>query len=313
MSTYHAVAARVRALPIGYVYVLIAVLGAGLASVFTKAVLTAGTPPVPMLAVRLLISAVLLWALMVFVFRQRIPLERRLFTWGIAAGLCNAISLTAFYLGLTEIDASVAMVLFSTHPLMVLALLALIGIRPRAIDGVRAGLALAGVVLLVGVGGQVSLSGVAWIMVTVVMFSLHMVIVQRRLHGYSSAQIAPLFITVMAVCVGGLHFLTTPPASWFSFTPQAWLVIGFTAVFSTVIARLALIAGIQRIGSGQAALFSPIETLIAVVFAALLIGERLNPLQLLGGALVLLSAGMVLWRTPAPPVTPPQQNDLHSV
>jgi drug/metabolite transporter (DMT)-like permease len=303
MSSYHAALQRVRALPIGYLYVLIAVLCAGLASVFTKGVLTAGTPPVPLLATRLILSAALLWVIMVFVFRQRIPLERRLIVWGIAAGLCNAVSLTAFYMGLMEMDASVAMVLFSTNPLVVLALLALIGIRPRPIDGVRAGLALCGVLLLVGIGGQVSLRGVAWIMVTVMMYSLHMIIVQRRLHGYNSAQIAPLFITVMAVCVGGLHFLTSAPAAWFSFTPQAWLVIAFTAVFSTVIARLALIAGIQRIGSGQTALFSPLETVIAVMFAALFLHERLTALQMVGGALVLLSAGLVLWRTP-PPVSP---------
>jgi len=287
---------RARALPIGYVYVLIAITGGSIASVITKAALSDNVAPIPLLASRLIVSAVLLWIVMGIFFRRRLQWDRRLLIGSFIAGTLNAISLTAFYLGLAQIDASVATVLFSTNPVVVLALLALTGIRPTRLDGIRAALALVGVMLLVGVSGQVSLGGAAWIMVTVVFYSLHLLAVQRLLKGYSTVQITPLFITVMALWVNALQFLTTPTADWYNFTTNTWVMIGVLAVFSTVLARLALTAGIQRIGSGQTALLTPVETLMAVTWAALFIGERLEWIQIVGGGLILFSAALVLRR-----------------
>ncbi|MDZ4770694.1 MAG: DMT family transporter [Chloroflexota bacterium] len=296
MSTVSSVMRRARALPIGYVYVLIAITGGSIASVITKAALSDNVAPIPLLASRLIVSAVLLWIVMGIFFRRRLQWDRRLLIGSFIAGTLNAISLTAFYLGLAQIDASVATVLFSTNPVVVLALLALTGIRPTRLDGIRAALALVGVMLLVGVSGQVSLGGAAWIMVTVVFYSLHLLAVQRLLKGYSTVQITPLFITVMALWVNALQFLTTPTADWYNFTTNTWVMIGVLAVFSTVLARLALTAGIQRIGSGQTALLTPVETLMAVTWAALFIGERLEWIQIVGGGLILFSAALVLRR-----------------
>ncbi|MBL8132733.1 MAG: DMT family transporter [Anaerolineae bacterium] len=295
-----AIAHRIRAIPAGYLYVLIAILGGSVASVITKQALTSEIAPMPLLAARLILSAVILWLIQFFVFRQRPLLERRLLLGATAAGVANAISLTAFYLALQYIDASVAMVLFSTNPLFVLGMLMLIGSRPTRLDAGRAALGLIGVVLLVGVGGQVAWQGVVLVMVTVIVFSVHLLIVQRTLYGYSTAQITPLFITVMAVCVSVVYFLTTPPAIWFDLPSDGWIVVGVTAVFSTVLARLALTAGIQRIGSGQTALLSPVETVLAVTMAAVFLGERLSPLQLIGGVLVLISAALVMRRPLSP-------------
>lgn len=293
---------RFRAIPSGYIYVLLAILGGSIASVVTKYALTEEISPIPLLATRLIIASVLLWLIQFFGFRQRPQLERRLLLGTLAGGVANAVSLSCFYLGLVYIDASVAMVLFSTNPLFVLGILALLGTLPTRLDALRGALALIGVALLVGIGGQVAWQGVALIMVTVVFFSIHLVIIQRYLHGYSTAQVTPLFVTVMAVCVATVSFLTTPPADLFNFPPTGWVVIGITAIFSTVLARLALTAGIQRIGSGQTALLSPIETVLAVMFAAVLLGERLTPLQLAGGALVLISAALVVRRAKVAPV-----------
>lgn len=298
------VSRRVRAIPIGYVYVLLAILGGSIAAVITKYALSSDISPLPLLSTRLLISAALLWLIQLFVFRQRPLLERRLLLGSMAAGVTNAVSLSTFYLALTYIDASIAMVLFATNPIVMLTILMVIGKMPTRLDAARALLAIVGVTLLVGVGGQVAWQGIVLVLITVVLYSVHMLIVQRYLYGYSTAQVTPLFISVMALCVTAASFATTPPADWFSFPPDGWLVIAITAVFSTVLARLALISGIQRIGSGQTALLSPIETLLSVAFAAILIDERLMPLQLVGGALVLISAALVM-RQGAVLSTPP--------
>jgi drug/metabolite transporter (DMT)-like permease len=68
---------------------------------------------------------------------------------------------------------------------------------------------------------------------------------------------------------------------------DAWLaLIGF-GVFSAF-AVAAFLAGSRRIGAARAALLSTIEPVYTIVMATLLLGERLDPLQVLGGGLVVV-------------------------
>lgn len=294
-SAVTTIQSRSRTDLVGYLYAMIAIVCGSIASVMVKDAV-ATLEPVPLLAVRLMIASVLLWLILLVVFRQRLLLERRLLMGAIAAGIANSFSLTAFYLALVYVDASVAMVLYSTNPLVVLALLYFMGQPLTRRDSFRALLAIIGVTLLVGVGGQIAWQGVALLMVTSVMYSVHLIIVQRTLGGYSTVQVTPILVTTMAVCVSILYFFTSPPSEWFVFPTEGWIVILVTAIFTTVIARLALVASIQRIGSGQNALLSPVETLLSVLWATLFLGERLTPVQLVGGALVLISAVLVAQR-----------------
>lgn len=286
----------------GYFYAIIAILGGSSASVVVKAALgDTHAAPLGLLSMRLLLAAPLLWVVMLLVFRQRPTFERRLLIGALAAGIANSISLSCFYVALTYIDASVSMVIYSTNPLFVLAILWFLGTTPRRIDGFRALLAIIGVILLVGVGGQaMAWQGVALVAVTAVVFGVHLVIIQKLLKGYSTFQVTPLIVTVMAVCVSVVYFISTPSSAWLDFSSESWIAIVLTAVVSTVITRLALVEGIQRIGSGQTALLSPVETLLSVIWAALFISERLTPIQLVGGALVLISAALAARRRALP-------------
>jgi drug/metabolite transporter (DMT)-like permease len=63
------------------------------------------------------------------------------------------------------------------------------------------------------------------------------------------------------------------------------------------------VAAVDRIGGGQMTLLAPLETLLTLIWATAFLGERLAPLQLVGGALVLGSAllaiqrlGLAQWR-----------------
>lgn len=63
---------------------------------------------------------------------------------------------------------------------------------------------------------------------------------------------------------------------------------------------LILFAGIRRIGSAQTALLAPVETLLAVSWAVLFLGDRLPALQWGGGVLILLSMVLVVPRRVRP-------------
>ncbi|MEZ4620703.1 MAG: DMT family transporter [Caldilineaceae bacterium] len=77
---------------------------------------------------------------------------------------------------------------------------------------------------------------------------------------------------------------------------SGWISIVSLAIISTFLARLLFVSAVDRIGSGQMSLLSPLETLQTLIWSMLFLDERLTVLQLMGGALVLGSALLALRR-----------------
>ncbi len=71
-----------------------------------------------------------------------------------------------------------------------------------------------------------------------------------------------------------------------------WAALLWLAIFTSAIARLFLFAGIHLAGSRQAALLSPLETLLSVLWAVLLLGELLTLPQWVGTFFVIASAAL---------------------
>jgi drug/metabolite transporter (DMT)-like permease len=65
-------------------------------------------------------------------------------------------------------------------------------------------------------------------------------------------------------------------------------LLGFGLV-ATAVAIQTFYAGVKRVGGARAALISTVEPVYTVVLAVLLFGERLTPMQLAGGALVIFA------------------------
>jgi drug/metabolite transporter (DMT)-like permease len=68
------------------------------------------------------------------------------------------------------------------------------------------------------------------------------------------------------------------------------------AFVSTYLSRLLVFAAIGRIGGGQMAMLSPVETLMAVLWSSLFLSERLSPVQWIGGFFILTSAVLAIQR-----------------
>jgi drug/metabolite transporter (DMT)-like permease len=75
----------------------------------------------------------------------------------------------------------------------------------------------------------------------------------------------------------------------------AWFGLIGIGVVSTFVAVLAFYSGAHRIGAARASIVSTVEPIWTIVLASLLFGERLGPLQLVGGAMILL--GVVISQT----------------
>ena len=258
------------------------------ASVLAKAGLSAAIDPVPLLALRLLVAALVSWMVFPWVWPGVWRIDRRALIACAAVGSANAGGLLCYYFALRGMDASVAHVIYSLYPIAALLLLALRGERVTRRSQGRLLLAILGVYLLVGPGGQVDPRGVLLVLGTAVLYALHLNLIQWTLGDYPPQTVTLYTLTVMAL------ILTTvgafQPGGWQPLPTLGWVVVLVTGVVSTAIGRLALFAAVHRIGSGQTALFGPLSTVFSVSWAILFLGETLSPLQVAGGILILSSA-----------------------
>jgi drug/metabolite transporter (DMT)-like permease len=159
---------------------------------------------------------------------------------------------------------------------------------------VRVVLALAGIFLLIGPGGDVNLIGIAWLAVSIVAFAFQLVILQWYLLAYDARTVTLYVLLAMTLGVLIWWWIQGMPVQ--TIDTRGWFVIIWLAVISTYISRLLLFGAVTRIGGAQMALLSPLETLLAVIWSILFLGEHLTPLQWVGGFLVMFSAALAVQR-----------------
>ncbi len=259
--------------------------------------LTEDVNPVPMLAIRLFIASVILWV----IFGLSQPHVLRINRRGLMA--CTAVAATdtfaslCYYHAFTHISTSIAHVIFSLYPVVALLLLSIRGERFSPLQVAGLSLALAGVYLLVGPGGQVNPVGAALAFGASLGYASTLALIQWFLRDYDPRTVALYVVSLMTVMTGGVWLIQGQGLQTIS--PVGWVVILITAIVSTAIARLALFAGIQRVGSGRTALLAPVETLLAVSWTVLFLGDRLSSWQWVGGVLVVVSMNLVMTRKPA--------------
>jgi drug/metabolite transporter (DMT)-like permease len=88
--------------------------------------------------------------------------------------------------------------------------------------------------------------------------------------------------------------------------PQVWLNLFALVVVSTVFPVFFLNAGIQKVGPARAAILGTVEPLLTIILAAVFLGERLQPVQLVGGAFILASVVILQLSRPDQALPPPE-------
>ncbi len=82
---------------------------------------------------------------------------------------------------------------------------------------------------------------------------------------------------------------TAVSGAHFPQTEAGWVAVGCVILFATVIPVVTFLAGLQRIGPTNASMLSTVEPIVTVLLAAILFGESLGIVTLIGGALILIA------------------------
>jgi drug/metabolite transporter (DMT)-like permease len=278
----------------GWALALTASASFSVATPLARAVIADGLDPTTLLVVRIGLAALLMGLTIGVTNPGQLRADSRCITISLAAGSFNSIGMLTYFWGLQRLEASMAAMLIAISPIGVLSLLALRGEKVTYRHVVRLVLALAGVYLLIGPGGQVDPVGVVLILVSLVCFAVQLVTLQWYLMDYDARTVT--FYVLVAMTLGVFVMWLIEGAVWHPLGVNGWIAAVVLAVVSTYLSRLLLFAAVGRIGGGQMAMLSPVETLLSVLWAFLFLGERLSALQWAGGMLILFSAVLAIKR-----------------
>jgi drug/metabolite transporter (DMT)-like permease len=113
---------------------------------------------------------------------------------------------------------------------------------------------------------------------------------------------SPIGVTAVACLAGAVMlfpfgFLEHGYRDVPSWPAGAWLDVGYLVVFATTIGFVLFYWAVQRYGAGMASLMSYLVPVFALVQAFFLLNERVTPLEVAGGAVILLGVRLATWRT----------------
>ena len=242
-------------------------------------------------------------------WRWRGPMNYRRGDWKYLAGLaiCEPCLYFVFEaLALQNTSASQAGMITALLPLMV-AMGAFLFLGERITRMSLAGFLLAVVgVIWLSLGGQVNEHAPAPLLGNFYEF-LAMVCAMGYILAvkYLSERYSPFLLTAMQSFVGAAFFL--PVALWSAPMPQAvsgqaLAAVVYLGVIVTVGAYGLYNFGVSRLPASQASAFINLIPLFTLVFAAVLLGERLTGQQMAGAVVVFIGVALSQWRRPAVPL-----------
>jgi drug/metabolite transporter (DMT)-like permease len=113
-------------------------------------------------------------------------------------------------------------------------------------------------------------------------------------------KISPLKWTSVTLAVGTVFYLPFAAKDvvrihWSEVSFQAWAVLIYSALFAIAICYVIWYASVKRVGNSKTAVYGYLSPIFTIIFAYLLISERITLLQI-GGALIIF-AGVYLTRS----------------
>jgi drug/metabolite transporter (DMT)-like permease len=211
-----------------------------------------------------------------------------------------------------RVPAGLAALLVASMPLWVLVLRTLTGDLPRRATLVGLAIGFCGVGLLVLRGGQGHGVGVAQMLVVVG------AALSWATGSFLSSKL-PLPADVAAgtaieMLIGGAALAGLGPLvgeHWQALgqaSTDAWIAIAYLALAGSILAFTAYVWLLQNAPISKISTYAYVNPVVAVVLAAVILGEAVTPLMVLGGAVIVTAVAVVIRSEsrPQPPAPAPQ-------
>lgn len=307
---------------LGVVLVLVSAAGFGSGALFVQPLYDADMEPLAVLFWRFTTAALFSWGFLLLSSRRRLSLRsltRRRVAILLFLGAMYVGNSYAFIASLQVVSISLASIITYLYP----AIVAVAATRLlRRLEGRRAwialGISIFGIALTVGgipAGQLPPLWGLALAFANPIIYA-SWIILQARLAGErpladgatateavaippaesenvsdapDPSPAAALMTTATALVYALLLLASGGSLSPAAVPASVWPAVLALGLVATAIAIQTFYAGVKRVGGARASLISTVEPVYTVVLAMILFGERLTPMQIVGGALVLFA------------------------
>jgi len=312
---------RRAALDSGLLVALASAAAFGTSGPFSKALLESGWSAGSIVLLRVIGAALILLGPALLAVRGRWPLVRAHLGTIAVFGLAAVAGCQVAYANAIEhLTVGVALLLeYLAVVLVALWVWLRTGRAPSRLTWIGMAAAISGLVLVLDVTGSsaTSIVGVSWGLLAAVGLTVYFVA------AAAERGLPPIVLAAFGMVAGALGLavlgLTGLLPMTFSAAPvqvggatlPAWSAVVELAVVAAALAYLLGTVATRRLGSTVASFVGLTEVLFAVGFAWLLLGQRLSPVQLLGGLLVVAGIALVrvdeLRSSPVPPAVSPHE------
>jgi|SRR6266542_3872383 len=230
--------------------------------------------------------AALLMTIILFVRKEKFP-RGKILVQLIGMGALGYVGQSFSYLSAIKYaSAGLVALLLYLYPTFVFVL-SVIVLREKVtlIKVAALVLALMGTALTVDpAGGQ--LPGILFSVAAALIYSGYIIVGTNVMKHVSAVQSSVVIFAAagavygILMAVNGVHLPTTN---------NGWINIVGIVLIATVIPVVTFLAGLERIGPINAAMLSTLEPVVTVLLAASIFEERLKPIVMLGGGLILVA------------------------
>jgi drug/metabolite transporter (DMT)-like permease len=270
---------------------------------FSRYILTHGFQPLAYSTVRYGLAG-LVFVGIVVVAERSLRIRRRHLGVVLATGLVLSVNQVGFVYALDTTSASVIGLILGATPIFA----ALIGLAfGREVLPTRfwvgAAVSFAGVALVaLGTGTALSgdLVGIAWGLLTAATWAVYSVLVTPLMRTYSASRISAVVLPVSWVGIAIAGLPQTRSQDW-DLGWEVWTLLVLATLGPLVITNVLWFRSLDRIGPSRATLATNLQPFLAALVAVVLLGERINAVQIAGG--ILIAVGILAARRRSP-VTP---------
>jgi drug/metabolite transporter (DMT)-like permease len=284
---------------VGWILIVLSAASFGAMPIMIRYAYEAKVDWITLLALRFAVASVVLVPLAVLRGKRRITPGS--FALVFLFGACGYVAHSlCYFAALKHATVGLVSILFYLYPVLVaLGGAAFFGERLGKGRLAALGIALLGMALATPPGHVNKPLGIALALACAVIYSIYVLTCSRVTRNTDSLTAASIVIAGAAVIYGGIAVgRGSPPPD----SAQGWLLIAGIGILCTAVAIAAFFAALERIGATSAAAGATLEPVVTVVLGTLVLGERLETLQVIGGSLIV---GAVAWLVTRPPASAP--------
>ena len=269
----------------------------------SRYILTHGFQPLAFSTVRYGLAALVFIGIAVFAERS-LRIARRDLAAVVAAAVALWVNQIGFVYALKTTSASVIALILAATPIFA----ALIGLAfgtevlPRRF-WIGAALSFAGVALVaLGAGGELGgdVVGILFGVLAAATWAVYSILITPLMRRYSPSRISAVVLSLSWVGIALSGLSQTRSQDW-QLGWEVWALLLFATLGPLVITNVLWFRSLDRIGPSRATLATNLQPFVAALFAVVLLGERIDAVQILGGLLIGLGILGARRRSPVSP------------